>query len=159
MTARFRRLCRFVPAFAIAFAACGPTANTPPDTGSVVSVEPGVVISTDQVNDTTGDKYTIMGRAFVQGNVLHVTVQYGGGCRTHEFRLHASHVFLESNPVQSPLAIRHDAHNDLCKALLTHQLRFDLTALRDAWRASYRQQSGTIILRLRGYSEGIAYVF
>src|SRR5687767_4562229 len=44
MTARFRRLYRFVPAFAVALAACGPTANTPPDGGSNVTVEPGVVI-------------------------------------------------------------------------------------------------------------------
>jgi hypothetical protein len=66
---------------------------------------------------------------------------------------------MESNPVQSPIAIRHNANGDMCRALLTRELRFDLTALRDAWRRSYQQRNGTIILRLRGYAEGIRYDF
>ena len=90
---------------------------------------------------------------------MRVTVQYGGGCARHEFRVVASHVFMESHPVQSAIAIRHNANGDMCRALLTRDLRFDLSALRDAWRRSYRQEHGTIVLRLRGYAEGIPYNF
>lgn len=161
MIAHFRRFCRFVPLFAAAVVACGgpSPANTPADTDSMVSIDPGVVISADQSSNSTGDHYTITGRPFVERNALRVTVQYGGGCSRHEFTLFAAHVFLESNPVQSPIAIRHRANNDSCKALLTRELRFELTALRDAWRRSYHQQSGTIVLRLRGFAEGITYDF
>jgi hypothetical protein len=152
-----------VPRFAVVvtlalIAACGSGAptNTPADS-SLLVVRPGVLISAD--SDASGDAYSISGRPAVERNFLHVTVQYGGGCARHEFALRASHVFLESNPVQSPITIRHKANGDPCRALLTRDLRFDLTALRDAWRRSYQRQSGTIILRLRGYDEGITYTF
>ena len=161
MSATVRHLRRFVPAFAFAIVACGggSPASTPDGTDSMLAVEPGVVISADASNSLTGDSYTIARRPFVEDDTLHVTVQYGGGCARHEFRLFASHVFMESHPVQSPIAIRHNANGDKCRALLTRELRFDLTALRDAWRRSYQQRHGTIILRLRGYSEGITYDF
>ncbi|MGQ0650209.1 MAG: hypothetical protein ACT4P7_21915 [Gemmatimonadaceae bacterium] len=152
---------RFARALTFAIIACSgqSPATTTDDTDSLITVLTGVVISADASSSATGDNYTIAGRPFIEGNSLHVTVQYGGGCRRHDFALLASHVFMESNPVQSAIAIRHAANGDLCKAWLTRELRFDLTALRDAWRRAYRQQNGTIILRLRGYSEGIAYQF
>lgn len=150
---------RFVILAALALlAACGSgTPTHSPADSSLLVVRPGVVISAD--SDAPGDPYNILGRPTVERNSLLVTVQYGGGCARHEFALRASHVFLESHPVQSPVTIRHNANGDLCRALLTRDLRFDLTALRDAWRRGYQQQSGTIILRLRGYDEGIAYAF
>lgn len=147
-----------IPVALVLLAACGSGAptNTPADS-SLLVVHPGVVIAADA--DAPGDAYVISGRPTVEDNALQVTVEYGGGCARHEFALRASHVFLESHPVQSPVTIRHNAHGDLCKALLIRDLQFDLTALRDAWRRSYQRQSGTIVLRLRGYDEGIPYKF
>lgn len=152
---------RFVPALALAIVSCSgqSPATAADDADSLLAVQPGVVISADPSNIVTGDDYTIADRPFVEGNTLHVTVQYGGGCARHEFTLLASHVFMESNPVQSAIAIRHRANGEVCKAWLTRALRFDLTALRDAWRRVYAGQSGTIILRLRGYAAGIVYTF
>lgn len=160
MTMTACRLFRFVPVLGLAVAACsGQSPAATPDDDSLLGVEPGVVISADASNNAAGDNYTITGHPVVEGNVLRVTVQYGGGCARHEFRVVASHVFMESQPVQSPIVIRHNANGDMCRALLVRELRFDLSALRDAWRRSYLREHGTIILRLRGYGEGIRYDF
>jgi hypothetical protein len=150
---------RHVPfALILSAAACaGASSTTTPADSALLEVNPGVVISADATD--TGDHYTIVGRPFTRDNALNVTVQYGGGCARHVFTLYASHVFMESHPVQSPIAIRHRGNGDACKALLTRDLVFDLTALRDAWRRAYGGPNGTIILRLRGYAEGISYAF
>jgi hypothetical protein len=142
---------------ALVAAGCARTAPVDANDSSIVQ-QPGVVISADFVA-TTGDAYTILGRPFMRGDALHVTVQYGGGCARHEFSLVASQGFMESHPVQSAIAILHRGHGDACKALLQRELIFDLTALKNEWRRAYQANTGTIILRLRGYSEGINYTF
>lgn len=161
MTARKRLIRLLTPALAVAIIACGrePAATGPGDDDSLLAVDAGVVVSADQSAYFTSDHYVISGRPFVRGNTLHVTVEYGGGCARHQFRLFASHVFLESHPVQSPIAIYHNANGDMCRAWLTREITFDLSALADAWRRAYQQRHGTILLRLRGYSEGITYDF
>lgn len=143
-----------------ALAACH-TPGPPADPGSddALLTQPGIAISTNLDASTSGDPYTIVGRPLVEGYALRVTVRYAGGCARHEFALFASHVFMESYPVQSAIAIRHRANGDACEALLTRELRFDLTALRDAYWRAYGNRAGTIILRLRGYAEGIPYSF
>ena len=161
MIARKRLTRLLAPALAVAIIGCGsePAATVPGDDDSLLAVDAGVVVSADQSSFLTSDHYVIAGRPFVRGNTLLVTVEYGGGCARHQFRLFASHIFLESQPVQSPIAIYHNANGDMCRAWLAREIGFDLTALRDAWIRSYQQRHGTIILRLRGYSEGIRYDF
>jgi hypothetical protein len=106
-----------------------------------------------------GDSYAIVGTPTVVRDSLHVTVQYGGGCQRHEFSLHADRAFMESHPVQTRIVVRHNANGDQCRALLTRDLTFELTPLKDAYRTGYQQRHGTIILRLRGYGDGIPYTF
>ena len=159
MTSIVRHL-RLGPALALALLACGggPSASTTPtDDDSLLAVDSEVVISATQ--SPASDNYHVMDHPFVRDNTLHITVGYGGGCARHQFRLFASHVFLESHPVQSPIALYHNANGDMCRAWLTRDISFDLSALRDAWIRLYQQRHGTIILRLRGYSEGIRYDF
>jgi hypothetical protein len=86
-------------------------------------------------------------------------VQYGGGCRDHAFVLVASSAFAESNPVQAFVELVHDANGDLCKALVTRDLKAPLLALRDAYRTSYRTEHGTISIRLTGFAGALLYTF
>lgn len=146
-----------VAALALLVACGGDSSVAPAGDDALLSVQPEVLISTSDA--PTSDPYTFAGRAFTRGDALYVTVQYGGGCARHQFSLHASHVFMESNPVQAGLAIRHNANGDMCRALLTRDLRFDLTRLKHAWQKSYQQRHGTIILVLRGYPARIRYDF
>lgn len=158
MPAITRHLAPALAALALACANDVPS-ETPSLMGSGVDVVPGVVIGDGSAKYATSDAYQIVRQPNVVGDTLHVTVQYGGGCTRHVFTLLASQVFMESHPVQSAIAIHHNSNEDRCDALITQELNFDLTRLREAWRRSYQQQSGTIILRLRGYDGRIVYEF
>ena len=49
-------------------------------------------------------------------------------------------------PVQLPVVLTHDANEDPCEAYPTRQLRFDLTPIRERYRAAYGLDSGTVLL-------------
>ena len=82
------------------------------------------------------------------GDTLTVTVSYSGGCEAHQFTLVASNVFMESYPVQLGASLAHDANGDRCEAWLTEDWDFDLTPIKRMYQDAYRQDVGTIVLRL-----------
>jgi hypothetical protein len=96
--------------------------------------------------------------ARIVGDSLVATVSYGGGCREHTFALVFSTVFMESHPVQVRGLLSHDADGDLCRALLTRTLRFDLTPLKLAYRAAYAQDTATVVLN-GNWPESLHYRF
>ncbi len=153
-----RRLSLLAATALVAAVACGSPSAAGRATDDL-EVGEQVTLESDLPASLGGDGYQIVGTPTAANDSLHVTVQYAGGCQRHEFSLHASRVFMESHPVQSPVVLHHDANGDTCRALLTRELQFDLTPLRDAWRAGYQQRHGTIILRLRGFGDGISYTF
>ena len=105
------------------------------------------------------DKYAL-NSATITDDLLNISVSYSGGCEDHEFTLLASEAFLESFPVQLPVSIAHDANNDPCEAYPTENYRFDLTAIKTMYQEAYRQESGTIILRLKDAPDGeLVYEF
>ncbi len=87
--------------------------------------------------------------AAVSGNILALSVSYGGGCRSHLFLLTAAESFQESSPVQLPMVLTHDANDDPCEAYPTEQLRFDLTPIRERYQRAYGQDSGSVLLHLQ----------
>jgi hypothetical protein len=128
------------------------------DDPSLLQVESGVLWLEALAANAGGDALTITA-ARIAADSLYLTLQYGGGCRRHEFALLAQSGFMESHPVQLAIAIRHRGNNDMCRALLTREVAFDLKRIRDAYTQGYQTLHGTIILRLRGYTEGIRYDF
>ncbi len=65
----------------------------------------------------------------IEGDVLVLTVQYGGGCTNHEFKLMWNGLSTESIPGIVGFSLYHDAKGDLCYALPTKKLRFDLSSV------------------------------
>ena len=99
--------------------------------------------------DTWGtDAYTI-NAATLQGDTLTINVSYSGGCETHAFTLVAEQRFLESLPVQLHVSLAHNANGDTCKALITEDLHFDLTTIKEVYQKVYRKDTGTIALWLK----------
>jgi hypothetical protein len=94
------------------------------------------------------DAITVRG-AHEEFGILYVEIQYGGGCAHHDVDAVAYTGWMESNPVQVGVALAHDAHDDMCDALVTRTLRFDLLPLRDAYADAYGPGNATLILRLQ----------
>lgn len=66
----------------------------------------------------------------IEGDSLIMTVQYGGGCEHHTFSLFSNNMYMKSLPMQLNLALEHQGNNDMCRALLTHRIAFDIKACR-----------------------------
>lgn len=138
-------------------AACG---KEPSGSGAPNAMADGAV---NEVSDMTSpawpsDPLTIQS-ATITGDVLHATVNFGGGCARHRIALLIGHVFLESHPVQVHARLAHDANGDMCEALLTRTLTFDLTPLKRRYRASYGGGSAAIIINLSGLPRSLRYDF
>jgi len=97
--------------------------------------------------------------AQVKGDVLEVKVEHGGGFKKHDYGLVWDGGFLESFPVQTSLKISHNAHDDHAEAFITKTLKFDLTPLRDSYRAGYQDQHGEIRFSIPGLEKRLSYTF
>ena len=111
-----------------------------PDSENVFIGEAGEKLGTDRY---------VLNTATIEGDTLEINVSYSGGCETHKFTLVVSESFLESFPVQLHVSLAHNAMDDLCKAWLTEDYNFDLTLIKSMYQEAYRQEVGTIILRLK----------
>lgn len=81
-------------------------------------------------------------------NILELTMRYGGGCEVHDFELYWDGLFMESYPVQVNLQLSHNSHNDVCRALITDSIYFDLTLLKTAYSSGYQTAEGEIIIHI-----------
>lgn len=68
-----------------------------------------------------------LGEVKIEGDVLLVTVSYGGGAEEHDFALYWNGITLRSFPGQIHVMLKHDANGDAAEAYLTQTLRFDLS--------------------------------
>jgi hypothetical protein len=87
----------------------------------------------------------------VDGSILALEVEHGGGCAHHEYDLVAWGGWMESFPVQVNVLLAHEDNDDPCDGLLRRRLLFDLTPLREAYFPVFGGGGPvppTIILRL-----------
>ncbi|HHP7242894.1 MAG TPA: hypothetical protein ACFCUD_14550 [Cyclobacteriaceae bacterium] len=77
-------------------------------------------------NNAINDYFDIISIIKKSGE-LHVTVDYSGGCKEHNFNVWWNGTFLESDPMQLRLGITHNANDDLCEALVRETIIIDLT--------------------------------
>lgn len=148
-------------ALAAGGATCG--AEQGPD-GGAAEPEPephpfegGEILSCDDADELADDPYDLQGASYVGGDELEIEVHYGGGCEEHEWALCWDGEFMESEPVQARLDLRHDDRDDPCRAYLHDTLTFDLAELREAYEEAYGAGPGTMILQLDGDGESVEY--
>ncbi len=91
--------------------------------------------------------------ATVEGDRLCIGVSYGGGCEEHGFALHVHRETVENSPLRIAAILTHNNNNDMCEALITRQIGFDLTSLKEHLRKVTGQTSGTVLLDISGYNE------
>lgn len=71
------------------------------------------------------DMFTIQ-NVSLTNNLLQIEVSYGGGCKPHEFVLYSDCKLIENQPPTLKFALLHNANEDVCKALMTETLVFNL---------------------------------
>jgi hypothetical protein len=110
-----------------------------------------LVLGTPELMKTLPRDPVEVRRWSLDGDVLTLEVRYGGGCREHRFALVSSPAWRLSMPPQVGLVLAHDADGDMCRALLSETLRYDLSSLRDAYfqDAGAEAGEGTILLDLQ----------
>ena len=97
---------------------------------------------TENLNEiVTGPEYKIRSSK-IDGDVLELCMEYGGGCRNHIFSLYAENIFSESFPVQEYAKISHSDFDDPCEALIVECLEYDLETIRNLYFDSYQQSGG-----------------
>jgi hypothetical protein len=75
------------------------------------------------------DPFTILEQR-VSGDTLLLKVQYGGGCKDHLFAMKTQLMWMKSLPPQLNLWLEHENNDDMCRALITKELTFDLKGVR-----------------------------
>lgn len=119
----------------------------------------GTVFIGDAGNKFGTDAYALNSTT-ITDDTLNISVSYSGGCEDHQFTLVVSDTFLESFPVQLHASIAHNANGDTCEAYPTENYRFDLTPIKTMYQEAYRQEAGTIVLRLKDAPDGeLVYEF
>ncbi|MBC8090340.1 MAG: hypothetical protein H7Z40_24030 [Phycisphaerae bacterium] len=126
----------------------GPPAPSGGLAGTVVTNDPAL----------PNDPITI-DSARVVGDTLVAAVSHGGGCTEHTYQLVIGTAWMESFPVQVRARIAHNAKGDPCRALLRKELRMALRPLKGAYRASYKQEHGTVAIQLAGATKTLLYMF
>ncbi|MBV5349090.1 hypothetical protein JZU61_05500, partial [bacterium] len=70
--------------------------------------------------------------AKIDGDCLVLTLQYGGGCKEHQIDLALIQPECGTPPLPPPtFEIRHNANDDVCKALITKEYSFDISGIRE----------------------------
>ncbi len=75
------------------------------------------------------DSFTLL-ESNLNGDVLELLVQYGGGCEDHMWKLITNGAYAKSMPPQITLSLEHNANGDMCRALLRDTLEFNLNEIR-----------------------------
>ena len=74
--------------------------------------------------------------ATVDGDCLMLTLQYSGGCEDHQIDLALIQPECGTLPLPPPtFEIRHNANNDVCKALVTKKYSFDVSGIRESGKS------------------------
>jgi hypothetical protein len=65
----------------------------------------------------------------VEGALLRVKVEYGGGCEPHVFAACWDGLIRETAPPRTTLSVHHDGNGDACDALISHDVLIDVSEL------------------------------
>ncbi len=105
----------------------------------------GTVMFTDYVSGLSHDQYDLVAARVLRDTII-LDVEFGGGCKNHYFFMYmAPRTFMESDPVQANLYLRHYDNDDHCRnadcggerCRMSARLRFDLTPIRELYVQHY----------------------
>lgn len=115
-----------------------------------LEVQPSIQLMAQIPDAAASDAFRLL-EASVSNDLLKLEVEYGGGCRVHLFEIIADpDAFLESWPIQINIYMKHESHDDFCKALVRKKLTFSLDPLKEAFKGLY-PKNDSLILNIHGF--------
>ena len=94
----------------------------------VIDIETPVIVDPEYTAPEKNDPFTVKS-ASIKGDVLSLKVSYSGGCNDHEFKAITNRTYMKSMPPKLGITIEHNANGDMCKALKTETLTFNLVPI------------------------------
>jgi hypothetical protein len=104
------------------------------------------------------DPYRIT-HAMIAKDLLKLEVVYGGGCRTHTFKLIWAEGFEAPQFSVANILLAHAGGADQCKAQYHVELEADLSQIKKEWRQLIGQEEGAILLQLDSFDGELRYEF
>ncbi len=80
------------------------------------------------------------------GDELIFDIEYGGGCEEHELNLFAYKEIMKSNPAQVTVRLSHNSNGDMCEALISKNVSFDLSSLKKYLKQNFNIQDKVLLL-------------
>jgi hypothetical protein len=66
----------------------------------------------------------------IKGDTLSIFVNYGGGCKEHNFELYSNGAYAKSLPPKLTLYLVHTNNNDRCRELIMRELKFNISNIK-----------------------------
>jgi len=101
----------------------------PVDSDSATDLDQITLVLTGDLGAVEKDPFKVVSSS-IEGDVLLLTLSYGGGCEDHEFEFFSEGPVMESFPPGAMIRVFHDSHNDLCRALIRQTFEIDLRPVR-----------------------------
>ncbi|GMQ83091.1 MAG: hypothetical protein BMS9Abin05_2569 [Rhodothermia bacterium] len=101
----------------------------PEDLNSASDLDQITLVPIGDSNTIEKDPFEIVSSS-IEGDVLLLTLSYGGGCEDHEFAFYSEGPVMESFPPGAMIRVYHDSKNDHCRALIRQTFEIDLRPLR-----------------------------
>jgi hypothetical protein len=138
----------FIIAFTFALYSCS-SMKKPIET----STPSAMIEATIGTTSLTGDPFDI-NAIWIEGNVMHLSISYSGGCGEHTFQCIGSPQISKSLPPKRSISVIHTNHEDFCKKRITDTLKINIEAL------AYKQEDGSeIILNVVNWNSPLLYRF
>lgn len=100
------------------------------DAATEVATTPSEIIVDAEFQEPKENANFEISSASIENDILTLTVTYSGGCQEHEFKAYFNSIYLKSEPPKAGIFIHHINNDDLCKKLVTEELKFNLKTMR-----------------------------
>jgi hypothetical protein len=117
---------------------------------SIVSASSKILIIDQKTDRYPADAVSIKD-ASVIGDSLTMLVAFSGGCKPHDFKVISNGAMMKSMPPQMNVMVSHNAHEDMCEALLTQDVTVSLEAIKQ------QASSGGVVIHLQGFEKPLMY--
>ena len=143
---RFGRLVVLAFLLSAALVGCDIFSGSEPDAKEVQVIEDP---SSFDLRKIQKDSFTI-DTAFIDEDLLRLTVSYEGGCEKHRFTLYSTGPIIETHPPATDAWLSHDARRDTCQRAVREELDFDLSPLKTEF-----DLNSTVLITLHTYEGDI----